>query len=380
MAMLYLDDGTHQVSWGGETITLLPKEYLLFRFLYLHRNQAFRREELLDRVWGLEMPTDRTVDDHVYRLRKKLQSWQHLLSIETVRGVGYRLHWKEPQPANVLDVHPEFASHIKQMLEMYHGLGMGAALQTLSAHKDVLGFTLDPFYAVYVRFVTGEFAWFLRAAEIPLRERLFYLSHLYILTEKDPAKALALCKQVLSRKEDLPGMWEVELEMNLIPLYVETGQWQHAESQIEKLAETISGLRSNRYTLTYWFQQMTYLLRRKELALAQKKLEEAKCLLAEKPMQREQGMLLGLEGMLAFQRGEQARARRLIDEGIDILRQTRFVPHYLYAVRKVERFFQIYPGDSAWQQKYRKEWARLWEEHRLGELHKQLEELFARQL
>ncbi|USG64847.1 winged helix-turn-helix domain-containing protein [Brevibacillus ruminantium] len=371
--MLQFDDGSYQVSWGSECITLLPKEYVLFHFLFHHRNQAFRREELLDRVWGLEMPTDRTVDDHVYRLRKKLQAWQHLLAIDTVRGFGYRLTWKESRRPNLLEDNPEFASHAKQLFQTYHGLGMGAAMQTLSANKDVLGFSIDPFYEVYLRFVSGDFGWFLKAEDVPLEDRLFYLVHLYLLIEEDKGKAIALCQKVLSEQEKLPGLWGVELEINLITLYVTAERWQEAAVQMEKVEKLVAEIRSHSYTLTYLFQTIFYLLSKRELSPTREKLEEAKKLLAEKPMQREQGTLLVLEGMLCYLQGDRSNARRLLDEGVEVLQETRFVPHYLYAVYKIEHFFRSFSGDSVWQAKYQKEWARLKEKYQFLTLHRQLE-------
>lgn len=100
METLHFYDEAYEVCLNSERIALLPKEYALLRFLFTRRNQVFRRSDLLDLVWGQdEMPTDRTVDDHVYRLRKKLHGWRHLLTIETVRGMGYRLHLERAERA-----------------------------------------------------------------------------------------------------------------------------------------------------------------------------------------------------------------------------------------------------------------------------------------
>lgn len=66
MAGLIFRDDVYAVKRGGEVIPFLPKEYALFRYLYENKNRAFSREQ------PLEAPTDRTVVDHVYRMRKKL--------------------------------------------------------------------------------------------------------------------------------------------------------------------------------------------------------------------------------------------------------------------------------------------------------------------
>jgi hypothetical protein len=85
------DAGAYTVTWKGQQIVLLPKEYALLHYLYANAGQTFSREQLLDAVWTLETPVDRTVDDHVYRLRRKLARWAPAVQIDTVRGLGYRL-------------------------------------------------------------------------------------------------------------------------------------------------------------------------------------------------------------------------------------------------------------------------------------------------
>ena len=73
---------------GGE-LDLTPKEFDLLALFVQHPGRAFSREYLLERVWGDDVyVTDRTVDTHVQRLRKKLG--EEADSIRTVWGIGYR--------------------------------------------------------------------------------------------------------------------------------------------------------------------------------------------------------------------------------------------------------------------------------------------------
>lgn len=66
-------------------------EFDFLRLLAETPNRAFSREEILNKVWGYEnYPSTRTVDTHVLQLRQKLSDEL----IETVRGVGYKLKWK----------------------------------------------------------------------------------------------------------------------------------------------------------------------------------------------------------------------------------------------------------------------------------------------
>jgi DNA-binding response OmpR family regulator len=72
---------------SGQTVALQSKERLLLEFLLKRPNQIVSREQILDGVWGPDYDgTDRTVDNLIVTLRKKLGS-QHLV---TERGLGYR--------------------------------------------------------------------------------------------------------------------------------------------------------------------------------------------------------------------------------------------------------------------------------------------------
>ena len=87
---LSLDLASYQVSAAGRPITLTYKEYELLRFLMTHAGTVFKRDTLLNRVWGYDYyGGGRTVDVHIRRLRSKLPPTSAGY-IETVRNVGYR--------------------------------------------------------------------------------------------------------------------------------------------------------------------------------------------------------------------------------------------------------------------------------------------------
>jgi two-component system alkaline phosphatase synthesis response regulator PhoP len=82
----------HEASRRGQRVELTGKEFELLRFLARHRGVVVTRDRLLDEVWGYEnFPTTRTVDNHVLRLRQKLEENpgdpRHILS---VYGEGYK--------------------------------------------------------------------------------------------------------------------------------------------------------------------------------------------------------------------------------------------------------------------------------------------------
>lgn len=79
-------------SMDGHAVELTEKEFALVRFFSEKEGEALGRQEILDKVWGFDyFGTDRTVDNFITRLRKKLEpdpeNPRHFL---TVRGVGYR--------------------------------------------------------------------------------------------------------------------------------------------------------------------------------------------------------------------------------------------------------------------------------------------------
>jgi DNA-binding response OmpR family regulator len=82
-----------EVRKGGEVIDCSLKEMELLRLLIDRKGEAVSRKELLTQVWGYEetsMPTTRTIDTHVARLRSKLGGDDGCDFIRTVHKVGYK--------------------------------------------------------------------------------------------------------------------------------------------------------------------------------------------------------------------------------------------------------------------------------------------------
>jgi len=91
LAGLRIDPDANRVTAGEREIVLSPTEFRLLHFMMSHPQRIHSRAQLLDKVWGLnEYLQERTVDAHVGRLRNALEATGHHVSIETVRGIGYR--------------------------------------------------------------------------------------------------------------------------------------------------------------------------------------------------------------------------------------------------------------------------------------------------
>lgn len=87
-----MDIRRHTVSVDEAIVSLGPIEFKLLRVLMESPRRVFSRDQLLERVWAnkLEVET-RTVDVHIGRLRKQLETKTKTNYIRTIRGFGYSL-------------------------------------------------------------------------------------------------------------------------------------------------------------------------------------------------------------------------------------------------------------------------------------------------
>lgn len=87
-----LDFNKHQAFKHGQPLDLSAREFELLKYFIAHRGETVTREQLLDEVWGYDnFPLTRTVDNHVARLRQKIEENpaepQHII---TMHRVGYK--------------------------------------------------------------------------------------------------------------------------------------------------------------------------------------------------------------------------------------------------------------------------------------------------
>ncbi len=85
---LVIDKDNFKVTKNGENLLLPKKEFDLLYLLASNTQKVFKREEILDKVWGNDVIVgERTIDVHIRRLREKLGD----NSIQTLKGIGYKL-------------------------------------------------------------------------------------------------------------------------------------------------------------------------------------------------------------------------------------------------------------------------------------------------
>ncbi|PIS09837.1 MAG: DNA-binding response regulator [Bdellovibrio sp. CG10_big_fil_rev_8_21_14_0_10_47_8] len=86
---LVVDFSAHRVTKSGKEVPLTLTEFKILCELLKQSGQVLTRDKLRERALGNLNVTDRTIDVHMASLRKKLDEMGD--SIETVRGVGYRM-------------------------------------------------------------------------------------------------------------------------------------------------------------------------------------------------------------------------------------------------------------------------------------------------
>ncbi|MCO4763564.1 MAG: response regulator transcription factor [Myxococcales bacterium] len=88
---LGLDEERFEARWAGELVTLTVTEFGLLAALLRRPGRVFSRDELMDRMYRFDNHvSDRTVDSHVRRVRRKFAQLGGDV-VDTVHGVGYRL-------------------------------------------------------------------------------------------------------------------------------------------------------------------------------------------------------------------------------------------------------------------------------------------------
>lgn len=81
---------TYEVSINGNSLHLTPSEFKLLGALVQTEGRVLTREQLIENIQGEGINVvGRTIDTHIFGLRKKLGEWGD--RIETIRGVGYRV-------------------------------------------------------------------------------------------------------------------------------------------------------------------------------------------------------------------------------------------------------------------------------------------------
>ncbi len=86
---IVIDRETYKVNYKGEEMSLPRKEFELLSLLASNTRRVFKREEILEKVWGNEVIVGgRTIDVHIRKLREKFGNER----FTTIKGVGYKIN------------------------------------------------------------------------------------------------------------------------------------------------------------------------------------------------------------------------------------------------------------------------------------------------
>jgi len=89
---LSLDPARHEVRRGGSSIELTPTEFALLEYFMRHRDDVLTRRRLIEHVWDYAFEGDpRIVNVYIRSLRDKIDRPFGRATLDTVRGMGYRI-------------------------------------------------------------------------------------------------------------------------------------------------------------------------------------------------------------------------------------------------------------------------------------------------
>lgn len=346
--------GDNQVAIDGINIDLLPKEYALLQFLHLNRGRSLSREQLLDKVWAREFPIERTVDDHIYRLRKKLSGIEGI-DIRTIRGFGYSLVISQHH-LNV-DVSPtlqdaELNNMILDVFAKYHQYGQGKSMLTLARHHHTLGYEVDPHYLVVLHFVQGDLQWLLYNEQAPLDDRLFYLV-LFHMFSRNPEEMKLFCERVIT-KGILAPHYELELEILLgLNFLALAGKPDEAIQRLVKSNKVIADPDYENFIPNVRILELfVHLVAETDEQVLNQMEQQIEIVLQAKPFLREIGSYKVVQGLRKLQRGQWREADACIEEGLQVLDMSGFIPLRLYELYRIYYFTKQCGHSEGLVQKY----------------------------
>ena len=89
---LFYSSARHAITCGNSDLNLTMTEFSLLRYMLVNHEKAISRDELLNKVWGIDSDVEtRVTDETVRRVRRKLKALNSRVSISVIWGYGYKL-------------------------------------------------------------------------------------------------------------------------------------------------------------------------------------------------------------------------------------------------------------------------------------------------
>ncbi|MGM0843164.1 MAG: winged helix-turn-helix domain-containing protein [Bacillota bacterium] len=356
------------LKYHSEEIHFLRKEFLLFECLFRSPSRIFTRDELLDAVWTREEPTDRTVDDHIYRVRKKLKPLSSIMNIETIRGVGYKLKIREIVRENVLLKDDVVSSSMAMLFRKYHLYGQGDALKLLEENQSVLGFELDIQNRLYLQFMKGNFKWIAESNDLPFWDRCYYLLHIYSYIAGDKKKCLEYFTKAMANP-NIPVDHRTELEwLNRLPLLVFTGQLEEAEILLAKSKKVVHEKKMDGFIPLLNFLELYLIFIKKDDERITVRINEIEKELEQYPFLREEASFMVIKGIASLYKRDAVEAKHYFDRGLDQFSQARYVPGLFISLNIILFYLTEFGRDLDLSQFYAIQLKRYEEEFQLADV------------
>lgn len=342
MTALEFEPRDYSVSFQGENIHLLAKEYALLQFLYQNRGQVFSREQLLDQVWPMEYPGERTVDDHVYRLRKKLKAWSGKVHLHTVRGLGYSLTLEESSGLAIPSLTDSgVKQQIGELLDTYLRLGQSQSMQALVNQQEMLGVSIDSMHQMFLKFVRADLDWFLESDEEEYG-KLYWLLNFYCAFYIEPEKCLDYYERTIEL-EILPFKMHRELKiLNILGLYAKNGR---VEEDLLRVQEAYRAVEEENGDLDIF--KIHIATSEMQIHLLAGHIAEAECcsihieeMLVQTPYLREIGAYYSIKGRLLLLQDQRQEALSALEYGLKAAETAHNIPLLIGLVVGMLHFLQ----------------------------------------
>ncbi|GGF89438.1 winged helix-turn-helix domain-containing protein [Paenibacillus aceti] len=328
MSRLEFEPRDYSVSFQAEKIGLLAKEYALLEFLYQNRGQVFSREQLLDQVWPMEYPGERTVDDHVYRLRKKLKPWSGKVQLCTVRGLGYSLTLEESPGLAIPSLTDSgVKQQIGELLDTYLRLGQSQSMQALVNQQEMLGVSIDSMHQMFLKFVRADLDWFLESDEEECG-KLYWLLNFYCSFYMEPEKSLNYYERTIELKI-LPFEMHRELKiLNIIGLYASNGRVEEDLQRVQQAYQAVEEANGELdiFKVHITTSEMQIHLLAGHIAEAERCSMMIEEMLVQTPYLREIGAYYNLKGRLLLLQGRREEAVSALEYSLKAIETAHNMP------------------------------------------------------
>ncbi|MFD2442526.1 winged helix-turn-helix domain-containing protein [Bacillus sp. CGMCC 1.16607] len=369
--MLQFNKLNYSITYNNINISFYPKEFQLLYFLYSNSHQVFSRDHLLEKIWSNESPIDRTIDDHIYRIRKKINSIP-FVEIKTVRSSGYQLVDRQhifPKPSYG---NSDITRITSELIEKYKQLGQGNQIIQLEKTKDVLDIQLHFFYTFYSRIMNGDFDWAIKTEEFPFWNKLYFLLQFYYMIQFEASKSVYYFECALAHNR-MPYNYQRDTKMlKIFDAYIENNQLDQAFKTLELTDFYIKKDELSNYLIPTKIKYIYAYLFSGNLEKTEETVQEVESLLDNSPYYRETGNFLIARGIWLLITGKEKEAEKSIRDGVSFLKESGFTWFYIKGIHTILFNLKRHFSNERLLSIYSREWTLLDKTYHFSQMEKNL--------